>query len=47
MNNDDVSFQHVLPRLNATDVKFLYRVNSETRKMIKRSSRAEDLERMF
>ena len=47
VNNDDVSFQHILPRLNATDIKFLYGVNTETRKMIKRSSRAEDLERMF
>ena len=47
VNNDDVSFQHILPGLNATDVKFLYGVNTETRKMIKRSSRAEDLERMF
>ena len=27
-----------------TDVKFLYEVNSETRKLIKRSSRAGDLE---
>ena len=47
VNNDDVSFQHILPGLNATDVKFLYGVNTETRKMIKRSSRAEDLKKTF
>ena len=45
MNNDDICFKHILPRLNGTDVKFLYGVNSETRKLIKRSSRAGDLER--
>ncbi|CAL6294475.1 unnamed protein product [Bathycoccus prasinos] len=44
---DDICFQHILPRLNATDVKFLYEVNSETRALIKRSSRAGDLEKMF
>ena len=38
---DDICFTHILPRL--TDVKFLHRVNTETRKMIKRSSRARDL----
>ena len=36
---DDICFQHILPRLNATDVKFLYGVNTETRALIKRSSR--------
>ena len=35
---DDVSFKHILPRLNQTDLKFLYEVNTETRKLIKRSS---------
>ena len=45
MNDDDICFQHILPRLNATDVKFLYEVNTETRKLIKRSSRASDLKR--
>ena len=35
---DDICFQHILPRLNATDLKFLYGVNTETRKLIKRSS---------
>ena len=43
--NDDVCFKHILPRLNRTDVKFLYEVNSETRKLIKRSSRAGDLKK--
>ena len=40
VKNDDVCFKHILPRLNGTDLKFLYEVNSETRKLIKRSSRA-------
>ena len=44
---DDISFKHIIPRLNRTDVKFLYGVNSETRKLIKRSSRASDLKKMF
>ena len=39
VNNDDICFTHILPRLNATDVKFLFEVNSETRALIKRSSR--------
>ena len=30
-----------------TDLKFLYEVNSETRKLIKRSSRASDLKKTF
>ena len=47
VNNDDVSFKHILPRLNANDVKFLYEVNSETRALVKRSSRAGDLEKEF
>ena len=47
VNNDDVSFKHILPRLNGTDIKFLYEVNSETRKLIKRSSRASDLKKGF
>ena len=45
VNNDDICFKHILPRLNGTDVKFLYGVNTETRKLIKRSSRAGDLKR--
>ena len=44
---DDVSFKHVLPRLHSNDLKFLHGVNSETRKLIKRSSRAGDLEKRF
>ena len=44
---DDVSFQHILPRLNRTDVKFLYGVNKETRKLIKRSSRKGELKERF
>ena len=44
---DDICFKHIIPRLNATDVKFLYEVNSETRKLIKRSSREGELKRRF
>jgi len=47
VSDDDVCFQHILPRLNSTDVKFLYEVNSETRKLIERSSRAGDLKKKF
>ena len=47
VNNDDISLTHIVPRLNQTDVKFLYEVNSETRKLIKRSSRADDLKKEF
>ena len=47
VKNDDICFQHILPRLNLTDVKFLYEVNTETRKLIKRSSRAYDLKWKF
>jgi hypothetical protein len=47
VNNDDITFTHILPRLNANDVKFLYGVNTETRKLIKRSSRADDLKKTF
>jgi len=43
VNNDDICFKHILPRLNKTDLKFLYGVNTETRKLIKRSSRTWDL----
>ena len=43
----DIVEKHVLPRLNRTDVKFLYGVNTETRKLIKRSSRAKDLKEKF
>jgi len=47
VNNDDICFQHILPRLNSNDVKFLYEVNTETRKLIKRSSRAGDVKKRF
>ena len=47
VNNDDVCFKHILPRLNGTDVKFLYGVNTETRALIKRSSRKEELRKAF
>ena len=44
---DDICFTLVLPRLNRTDLKFLYEVNTETRKLVKRSSRARDLKEPF
>ena len=47
VKNDDICFKHILPRLNSTDVKFLYEVNSETRALVKRSSRAGDLKEKF
>ena len=47
VNNDDICFTHIFPRLNQTDLKFLYDVNSETRKLVKRSSRASDLKKKF
>jgi hypothetical protein len=47
VNNDDICFVHILPRLNRTDVKFLYEVNTETRALIKRSSRKDELKRRF
>ncbi|CAL6285546.1 unnamed protein product [Bathycoccus prasinos] len=47
VKNDDICFTHILPRLNSNDVKFLYGVNSETRKLIKRSPRADDVKNEF
>ncbi|CAL6394694.1 unnamed protein product [Bathycoccus prasinos] len=47
VNNDDITFIHILPRMSRTDVKFLYGVNSETRKLIKRSSRKGELKKKF
>jgi len=35
VNNDDICFKHILPRLSQTDIKFLFDVNSETRALIK------------
>ena len=47
VNSDDVCFKHILPRLNGSDVKFLHGVNSETRKLIERSSRKGELKKRF
>ena len=44
---DDICFTHILPRLNRTDLKFLYEVNTETRKLIKRSTRKGELKKKF
>ena len=44
---DDICFKHILPRLNRTDVKILYEVNTETRKLIKRSSRKRELKKKY
>ncbi|CAL6397960.1 unnamed protein product [Bathycoccus prasinos] len=43
----DIVEKHVMCKLNGTDLKFLYGVNTETRKLIKRSSRASDLKKRF
>ena len=37
VNNDDISFKHILPRLERNDIKFLYDVNTETKALIKRA----------
>jgi hypothetical protein len=47
VNNDDICFKHILPKLNETDVKFLYGVNTETRALVKRSTRKGDLKKGF
>ena len=47
VNNDDISFKYIIPRLNSTDLKILHGVNTETRKLIKRSSRAWALKKGF
>ena len=47
VKNDDICFEHILPRLNGTDLKFLYDANTETRKLIKRSSRKGELRKRF
>jgi hypothetical protein len=46
-NNGGICFEHILPRVHATDVKFLYEVNGERRKLMKRSTRAGDLKKGF
>ena len=43
----DVVEKHGLPRLNANDVKFLHGVKTETRALIKRSSRKGELKKKF
>ena len=43
----DIVEKHVMCKLNGTDVKFLYGVNTETRKLIKRSSRKKELKKRF
>jgi hypothetical protein len=47
VDNDDICFKHILPRLNRTDIKFLYDVNSETRALIKRSPWRDVLKQEF
>ena len=47
VNNDDICFTHILPRLNPTDLKFLYEVNKETRALVKRSTRKRELKKTF
>ena len=47
VENDDICFTHILPRLNGTDVKFVFGVNGETRKLIERSSRERELKKKF
>ena len=47
VNNDDICFTHILPRLNRTDVKFLFGVSEKTRKLIKRSTRKGELKGRF
>ena len=44
---DDICFTHILPRLNGTDLKFLYGVNGETRALVKRSSRKRELKKKY
>ena len=43
----DIVEKHVMCKLNGTDLKFFYEVNTETRELIKRSSRASDLKEKF
>ncbi|CAL6331802.1 unnamed protein product [Bathycoccus prasinos] len=47
VNDEYICFKHVLPRLNSTDLKFLHLVNNEARKLVKRSSREEELKKKF
>ena len=43
----DIVEKHVMCKLNRTDLKFFYEVNTETRKLIKRSSRKGELKEKF
>ena len=43
----DIVEKHVMCKLNGTDLKFFYEVNTETRKLVKRSSRESDLKKNF
>ena len=43
----DIVEKHVMCKLNGTDLKFLYGVNTETRKLIKRSLREKELKGRF
>jgi len=43
----DIVEKHVMCKLNGTDLKFFYDVNTETRKLIKRSSRKGELKEKF
>ncbi|CAL6309846.1 unnamed protein product [Bathycoccus prasinos] len=43
----DIVEKHVMCKLNGTDLKFFYEVNTETRKLVKRSSRESDLKKKF
>ena len=43
----DIVEKHVMCKLNGTELKFFYDVNTETRKLVKRSSRAGDLKKKF
>ena len=47
VNNDDICFEHILWKLNPTDIKFLYDVNSETRALITRSPYVRELKDEF
>ena len=47
IDNDDICFEHILPKLNQNDIKFLYDVNSETRALIKRTPYVDELEERF
>ncbi|CCO19538.1 PREDICTED: similar to predicted protein [Bathycoccus prasinos] len=43
----DIVEKHVMCKLNGTDLKFFYELNTETRELIKRSSRKGDLKKRF